>query len=330
MNRSRIYALCLIVATLVPGLVWAQAPSRTASGRDVEPKSNVPAVQLLRTVVDVAHIDNATAREALQWWSSATNIALVVNWAELENEGVDPEATVNLSLRRIPADMLLKLIINQMSPEVPLIVETTQWFVQVMTRNQAVRKPVVKVYDIRDLLFEVPNFDNAPDFDLNSALDNTSSGGSGTGTGRSSGSSSGGGSSGGGGTIFDTEDDNNERDRRATKEERTEDLVQLIRETIEPDIWQAHGGQLCSIKDFDGRLIVNAPMFVHRQLGMPAIKTGSKRSAARTRVSSAYGASPRTHDGVYRPYWRPGGLRRGGVSGVRPYQSTRVAGVARY
>jgi hypothetical protein len=199
-----------------------------------------------------------------------------------------------------------------------------------MTRNQAVRKPVVKVYDIRDLLFEVPNFDNAPDFDLNSALDNTSSGGSGTGTGRSSGSSSGGGSSGGGGTIFDTEDDNNERDRRATKEERTEDLVQLIRETIEPDIWQAHGGQLCSIKDFDGRLIVNAPMFVHRQLGMPAIKTGSKRSAARTRVSSAYGASPRTHDGVYRPYWRPGGLRRGGVSGVRPYQSTRVAGVARY
>ena len=47
---------------------------------------------------------------------------------------------------------------------------------EVMTRDQAIRNPVLRVYDIGDLLHMVPNFDDAPQCDLGEGLSNTSNG----------------------------------------------------------------------------------------------------------------------------------------------------------
>ncbi|MEX2213200.1 MAG: hypothetical protein WD768_03670 [Phycisphaeraceae bacterium] len=46
------------------------------------------------------------------------------------------------------------------------------------TRAIERRQVTVKVYDVRGLIYQIPNFVWSPEFDLNSALSNTSSGGS--------------------------------------------------------------------------------------------------------------------------------------------------------
>ncbi len=137
-----------------------------------------------------------------------------------------------------------------------------------MTKRQANMRPVLRVYDVSDMVMRIPNFTNAPRLDLNEALSNTNSGGSG-------GTGGGGGSSG----LF-TDEDETEEDV-PTKQENGEDLADLIRNTIEPEIWQANGGAYASVRYYDGRLIVNAPMYVHQQIGIPQVRAYRPRVTTR-------------------------------------------------
>ena len=100
----------------------------------------------------------------------------------------------------------------------------------------------------------MPSFDDAPTFDLGESLRSSGNGGG-----------SGGAGGAGGGSLF--EDQNQDRPA-TTKQERGEALAKLIRESIEPTIWAEAGGE-SSIRYFNGRLVVNAPKYVHRQIGIP-------------------------------------------------------------
>src|SRR5690606_28067651 len=110
-----------------------------------------------------------------------------------------------------------------------------------------------RVYDIRDLLVQVPNFDNAPRFDLESVLDSDrnnrgGSGGSGTGSG---GRGSSGGSSRGG--IFGESAD--EAIEYMTREEMIQQIEEMIYNTVgRPDDWAEYGGDVSSLQEYNGNL----------------------------------------------------------------------------
>ena len=53
----------------------------------------------------------------------------------------------------------------------------------------------------------------------------------------------------------------------ARSQNRVDSLIELVTETVEPDAWQRNGGQWATMKYRDGALIVNAPPFIHRQIG---------------------------------------------------------------
>lgn len=209
----------------------------------------------LRRPVEAVDLQAVEAREAFLWWSRTTGIPLVMDWEALALEGVNPTAPITIELQNVPADRLLELLLRTTSDFTEFIYEIEPGFVQVMTKPQANRHPVVRVYDVRDLVVEIPTFDNAPSFSLTDALSNTSSGGGG----------SGGGSEG----LFGDEDEDDEDEEQLTTQERGEQLAELVRTTIEPTIWQANGGDAASIRYFNGRLVVRAPRYVQRQIGIP-------------------------------------------------------------
>ncbi len=210
----------------------------------------------MRDIVKDAVIDDATARAAFAWWSRVTGISLVIDWQAMENDGIDPDRPISLNLRFVSAGQLLEILMQQTQNDfAELIYETTPWYVRVMTKAQANRRPVVRIYEVADLVTEIPTFTDAPQMDLREALSNTNSGG-------------GGGASSQG--LFEDEDDDRDQPR-TTKQQRGEDLADLIRQSIEPTIWQANGGQYASVRYFNGRLIVNAPMYVQRRIGMPSV-----------------------------------------------------------
>ena len=206
----------------------------------------------LGEIIHPARIEGPSAQIAFEWWSNTTGIPLVIDWQAMALEGVDGETPIDLNLQYVPARQFLQIMMQMVAPDTQLVYDVAPWYVQVMTKEQANRQTVLKVYDVSDLTVEVPNFTDAPRFDLVSALSNTTTGGSGSGV-----------------SIFD--EDDTEREPRKSKTERGQDLAQLIRNTIEPGIWQAHGGQYASVSYTFGRLIVNAPNYVHRQIGIPVV-----------------------------------------------------------
>lgn len=243
-------------------------------------------LQLMRETMTSVDFDAIPGRLALEIWASQTNVPLVINWKALEAQGIDPQTPISLQLYRVPGEVVLNLIIQQLHPDPigndELLLDVQQWYVRVMTREDALRRSTTRMYFIGDLLMEIPSFDGAPGFDLNQALSNTSTGGSTEG-------SRGGGNAGGGQGIFTRDDE--PRETRLTKREKAERIVDMIRDTIEPDIWRENGGEFGSIRYYRGMLVVKAPAFVHEQIG------GGSNSAAATR-SSTKRSSPRADLGV--------------------------------
>ncbi len=260
----------------------------------------------LRDLVDPVDIADARLKTALQWYSATTGIPVVIDWRAMELEGVDPEQPITIQMRHVPAGQLLSLMMRMAAPEgVTLMYETSPWYVQIMTKRQADKDLIVRVYEVGDLLMDIPNFTNAPQFDLNEALSNTNSGGSNQG-----GSSNAG--------LFG--DNEQPSEMGITREERGAELAQLIRDTVEPDVWMEHGGN-ATIRYHGNRLVVSAPRYVHAKIGMPVISI--ERDANLSTMSAYPAARPRAAGGS-----SPANAFRGGVSGVQRAPSSSVSGVS--
>ncbi len=281
------------------------AKQRTAQLQSIQRK--------LHAIIGPVNFDDIGARSALEWWGKTTNIPMVINWQTLNNEGIHDDTPVRLQLKQVPADVVLQIVLQQIAPpEMKLIIEPTPWYLHIMTRTEALKKQVTRVYYLGDLLVRVPNFRNAPKISVDSA--------SGSG-----GSSDSGGSS-GGGSIFSGDDDDDDDDDSdddddddsgnsgsLSKDAMAYQIAQLIRDTIEPDIWFEHGGQYGSIRYFQNRLIVHAAPFVQRQIGASMPGSGSYRPRINPSAAGARAV--------------PTSTKRGGVSGVQTKRGNRTSGV---
>ena len=207
-----------------------------------------------RVVVENVNIQEAPLAGVLAWYRDTTGIPLVVNWRALEEVGVDRRQEITIQIKNIRAGRLLSLImqlasanINEQQPGDALIYEVTPWYIRLMTKSQANRHPVTRIYNVIDLVMTIPDFEG-PDFDLEKVLDQGMDQGS---------------------TSLFIEERTSPRSERELRERRGDALAQLIADSIEPTIWQRNGGEFCSIRYHRGMLIVRAPAYVQEQIGRP-------------------------------------------------------------
>ena len=152
-------------AAVSPAAAQTQAQQRTAAAlRSVQPQVNVGPV---------------TARDAVQWISTATDLPIVVNWDKLLVEGVDAAQQVQLSGIGLTAEGAISQLMQQLAVDNNLIMEVTPWYVEIMTKTQAAQNPVIIVYPIGDLMMTIPNFTEAPEFDLSAISQGGGQGGGG-------------------------------------------------------------------------------------------------------------------------------------------------------
>ncbi|MEO0477674.1 MAG: hypothetical protein AAF085_17150, partial [Planctomycetota bacterium] len=175
-----------------------------------ESEANRAAQASLRKIVTLSN-DNLSLDQVIAFIRDTTGANIAVNWPALELVGIDQDSLVTISLSRVPAEQLLRLVLDQVSADAfdddKAGFTVSEGIVKISTLRDLKSETETRVYDIRDLLVQVPNFTNAPGFDLNDALSNTSSGGSGGGT-----TGGGGGGGGGEGGLFgdDNEDETEE------------------------------------------------------------------------------------------------------------------------
>ncbi len=286
---ARVTAL-LLAMTL--GLGWAIE----ARGQVATPDATLA----MRQIIPRVDLREVPAHRGFNWLSHAGRFNLLMSWEHLERAGYDRQTPVTLALDNVPVKTALALLTAEAFAQRDVMIQVNPTYVRIMTKDQANAAPVMRIYDVADLLHEAPMFDDAPKMDLNEIAGDARAGG--------------------GNSIWRRETDQPER---LTRTERAERLADVIRNSIEPQLWYKHGGNVASISYYSGQLVVRAPEYIQRQIGLPTASFNRTQSTgyAPTRRD---GSSPSaTYRAAYRPgprdhaYPRPHPSRlSNGVSGV--------------
>jgi hypothetical protein len=224
-----------------------------ADGRAMR-STGVPARDTLLRMMRPVTIDltETPLKDVMRFIADVTGADMEVLWVDDRNaEGLEPEHLISVKATNLPALSLLEKVLEKSATDsVGTTGSTWQMSdsgtMQVGPRSRLNRFKRVEIYDITDLLLVLPDYANAPEFDLNSVLQS--------------------GEGGGGQSPFQqTQDDDTNRDRR-TLAERGQEVIDVIVQLVEPDQWQDNGGDGATIRMFQGSLIVNGPDYVHRAM----------------------------------------------------------------
>jgi general secretion pathway protein D len=189
---------------------------------------------------------------------------IFVNWKALEAAGLDRNTPVSARLRNVKFSKALTVILDSVSGgTVPLGFTIDDGVITISTGEDLDKNTLTRVYDIRDLIIDIPDFDNAPQFNLQQ----TSQQGEGSGGGSGGGGGGGGGGSGGGGLFGNSGGgQTEEEDVGKTRQELIDEITKLVTDTVAPDSWRDAGGSVGAIRELSGQLIVTQTPENQRQL----------------------------------------------------------------
>lgn len=229
---------------------WEQLSARRGGVSTFQdsPENRRTLAMLQNKKTPVKFKDNSLG-DVLNFVQAVTNVNMDIDWASLEVVGVDKDRPVSLELTNVSVTTVLDRVMEKVSDDPT---NGAAWAVYdgvltIESREQLNRKTKLQIYDIRDLLINVPNFTNMPEFDLQQALQSRGRGGGG-----------------GGQSPFRQNQQNNQENQGPTLEERTDELVRIITENVDRDTWVDNGGSVGKIQRFQGNLIVTQTPNNHR------------------------------------------------------------------
>lgn len=252
MRADRCLRLVLVCGIAALGLPAVAQSSRTASqGAQALRGPSIPqretAARLLRPVT--INFDGSRLEDVIRFITEVTSADIDVAWIDDKHaEGLDKDQQITLKAENTTYLGLIEIVLEEAEADFSDGGNTWQFnartgALEIGPKSRLNTKRRVEVYGINDLLTEVPEYTNAPDFDLNTILQS---------------------SRGGGGQSPFTEND--EDIERRSIEEKVDEIIDIIQEIVEPEQWADRGGDAASIRYWQGNLIVNAPDYVHRQL----------------------------------------------------------------
>ena len=184
--------------------------------------------------------------DVLGFIESYAGISMDVDWLSLEDIGIDQETPVTLKLSAVPVETVLDRVLDKVSdPDLPASWAITDGILTIASDEVLRRNTTLEIYDIRDLLIEVPDYEDAPEFDLQSVLQAGQGGG------------------GGGQSPFSGQTQDRERVPRG---ERVQQITDIVQNTIDPDGWTDLGGDTSSIQELNGNLIITTTPKIHREI----------------------------------------------------------------
>ncbi|MEL6329494.1 MAG: hypothetical protein AAFR38_07510 [Planctomycetota bacterium] len=187
--------------------------------------------------------------DIVEFIETTTGTDLEPLWlADNQGTGLDPEMTISVRARNQTALALIEAVLERVDrtngqPDASTWQFTRTGAFEFGPKELLNRRQVLHIYDVQDLLFEVPDYTNAPEFDLNSVFSQGGQGG------------------GGGQSPFQQ----NQTDQPILdKEALLEELQILITTLVEPDQWADFGGDGGTIRVFRGSMIIRAADYLHR------------------------------------------------------------------
>lgn len=244
MNRK---LLLVLVAGLFTMVLLAPSHIVTAQTKGAALNRTLPTIDFT----------GVTLADALEFIQDVSGANIHVNWRAIEAAGIGKDTLINAKLRSVSLRKVLNLVLQEAGEGDILTYYVDGGVIEITTREIADSQMITRIYPIEDLIMDIPDFTDAPDFNISNNNTGTSGRGGGGGGGGGGNLFGGNGGGGGGGPGGD--------DAGMTRLERAEALIDVIVSTIQPDIWQVNGGK-AAIRFFNGSLIVTAPRSVHEAL----------------------------------------------------------------
>jgi len=157
-RRSILPALLLVALISVSAV--EQPPSEEA---DFEAKKlgafaagQSEADAILAKTLPAVHFDNVDLEDAIEFLRDVTGANIVVNWKALQDIGIDKNRLVSLNLRNPKLSTVLKIMLNDAaSGPGKAAFELRDDVIVVSSAIALERKPITRIYNIRDLLVGV-------------------------------------------------------------------------------------------------------------------------------------------------------------------------------
>jgi uncharacterized membrane protein YgcG len=253
---KRAIAAALMIVSMVSPWGMRAAKADTPSAPAKQAGSN----QLLKRALDrplpEVRFSGSSFSDCIDFLSDATSVNIVVDWKALESAKVTKDTPITLRLSgSVRLGKVLSLILNQAAGADVLTYYVDEGVLQITTQEQADKELITRLYPIQDLLFQAPDYNNAPSLMLPQGNSGTAGGSGGGGGGGSSQGLFGGTSSGDGNSAAST----------MTPQQRADEIIKLITDTVRPEIWRVNGGN-ATISYIRGNLVVTAPRSVHEML----------------------------------------------------------------
>jgi hypothetical protein len=290
---TRTGALVALAGLISPCLAQpGKVPSTPPAPQPAPASTGIPARDtLLRMMRPVSGIEFKDQRleDVMTFIATLTDADLEVLWLDDKSAaGLDKDATITFKFTQGSALALLEKTLEKASADAaPGSASTWQLSesgaMQVGPRERLNAFRRLKIYPVRDLLIDYPNFTNAPEFDLQAALQSRKGGG-------------------GGQSPFRDTGRGQQNQNQNTIEQRMEDFKKLLTTLVETEQWQDNGGSGASIQYFQGTFLINAPDYVHRAIDgyewWPAEGTRVAIADGRRWVSLSLNAANAKIDGV--------------------------------
>ncbi len=183
----------------------------------------------------------------------AHRLPLIVNWNDLERAGVSATVRISLSL---PQQITLKTALTEILDQagggaVDLGFDVLTDVIKIATRETIDKNVYLATYDIADLLMEIPNFTNGPEYDLGKILSQSAA--------RQAQRAD--------RPWLYGDDDDDEAESDPGRARRVRKIIDLIKETIQPASWYRAGPSTASIHEINGQLVVTQNSAGQRQVG---------------------------------------------------------------
>lgn len=244
-NRGQVGGLCVVA-----GRLWVlQTQEGHAAVRMLlamlespDQPSTAPAVQDthddLYQVIPELKLESTTLEKAIETLREQTHANIVVYWDDLERLGAKRDAPIELHLWNVHLKRALNVLLTLSGLDDPTI---TPWAVEdgviiVGSPGRLHGGPeVVRIYDVRDLIDKFCAESRLPSSTTQPASNATSGGGSHANT-------------------------------ALTFEDVSQDLAHLIQDIVATDSWKDNGGNVGSIRELAGRLIITQTPTNHRKI----------------------------------------------------------------
>jgi type II secretory pathway component GspD/PulD (secretin) len=190
---------------------------------------------------------NALA-DVLAYLEKTGEIEIDVNWESLRQIGVTPRTPVTLRLADNKPRVVLERVLAQVSrdPQNRADWSVSDGIVNVASADAIKRHTTTLVYNVTDLLLTVPNFTDTPRVDLEHIYARSDT------------------------RTLGTSPFRGEQIREnagiPNRKQRIDEIVQIIQRTVDPDSWRDHGGDVGSIQELNGSLIITNTPRNHAQI----------------------------------------------------------------